>query len=342
MARRQRKRRRGAINIILVIVIAALAAAGGLAWFAGAQKAADMSDSREIYVDIAQGSSTQNIAGTLYQYGLIRSELVFKWVSRSHGYDGQYKSGAFTLSRNMDMSQIMDILKSGSNNLAKITIPEGFTQEQIKNRLVNEGVVTAEAFDEAVKNGSFDYPFLEGIDRQTYGLEGYLFPKTYMMNKNADADAVVDRLLKQFDTEVTDDLYERAQEIGMSMNDAVILASIIEKEAVVPEDRPIISGVFHNRLNIDMRLQSCATVQFALGEVKPRLTIKDTQVDSPYNTYRIEGLPPAPICSPRLESIQVALYPEETDYLYFVAKGDGSHAFAKTNAEHEANKRKYQ
>lgn len=342
MARRRRKRRSGVINIILLIGIVVLASMGGLAWFGGAQGAVDTSDSREIYVDIAQGSSTQSIAEALYQHGLIRSELVFAWISRTHGYDGQYQSGAFTFSRNMDMATIMDILKTGSNNLAKITIPEGFSQEQIKNRLVSEGVLTAESFDDAVKNGAFDYPFLEGIDRDEYGLEGYLFPKTYMMNKNANANEVVNRLLRQFDTEVTEDLYARAEEIGMSMNDAVILASIIEKEAVVPEDRPVISGVFHNRLKIDMKLQSCATVQFALGEVKPRLTIKDTQIDSPYNTYLITGLPPAPICSPRLESIQVALYPEQTDYLFFVAKGDGSHAFARTNAEHEANKRKYQ
>lgn len=209
----------------------------------------------------------------------------------------------------------------------KITIPEGLTLVQTGQKVVEatEGNISESEFEAATGKGGYDYGFLAGTNGN---LEGYLFPKTYEVTSRASARSVVRMLLKQFQVETGKLEWSRARSLGVTPYQVVIIASMIEREAKLPEDRPLIASVIYNRLRNNMFLGICATVQYAIGQSKPVLTNKDLEVDSPYNTYKNKGLPPAPICSPGFESIRAALYPASTDYIYYILTGaDGKHSF---------------
>ena len=296
-----------------------------------------------ISVDIPLGSSLDRIGIILSDHNLISSQLAFKMESKKDGYAGSYKAGMYQLNKNMTMREIMDSIYHGESeqNVTRFTIPEGFDINRIVDRLETIGLIDRESFLWEVENGDFDYLFLENIPKDKNRLEGFLYPETYEVYVGASAHDIIDKMLKQFHNLFTDQYYSRVKELRMTVREIVTLASIIEREAIVQEDRPMISSAFHNRLSEGMRLQSCATVQYILGEQKLRLTIADTKIESPYNTYLYEGLPPSPIANPRIESIHAALWPADTNYYYFLAKGDGSHVFAETYDEFLALKRKY-
>jgi UPF0755 protein len=209
----------------------------------------------------------------------------------------------------------------------KIVLPEGLTLKQTDEKVAyaTEGNISAGAFEAAAKEGSYGYDFLKDANGN---LEGFLFPKTYEVTSRSSARSVVAMLLKQFHIETEHLEWSRAQSLGVTPYRVVVIASLIEKEAKVSEDRPLIASVIYNRLKRNMKLGIDATVQYALGHWKPVLTNKDLEVDSPYNTYKIAGLPPAPICNPGFESIRAALYPASTDYIYYILTGaDGKHSF---------------
>jgi len=283
-----------------------------------------------ITIIIPTGTGTSEIANILVEANLIRDPRVFRLQSMIEGYDGWYKAGEYTFSQIMSLEEIMRILFEGKTATIRFTIPEGYDIKRITKKLAEEGLIDPEIFAEEIEMGSFDYEFVKTAPAGPDRLEGYLFPETYEIFTTANEHDIIDRMLYQFSKVFTEESYARAEELGMTINEVITLASIIEREARVQEDRPVISSVFHNRLAIGMPLQSCATVQYILGEQKPVLSTKDTQIDSPYNTYIINGLPPGPICSPGKDSIHAALYPADTNYLYFLAKGDGSHVFSET------------
>jgi peptidoglycan lytic transglycosylase G len=209
----------------------------------------------------------------------------------------------------------------------KILLPEGLNVRQTGEKVAEstEGNISAEEFKAAVNEGDYDYAFLKDANGN---LEGFLFPKTYEVTSRTSAHSVVNMLLKQFQVETEHLEWSRAPALGVTPYQVVIIASLIEKEAKVPEDRPLIASVIYNRLKNKMKLGIDATVEYALGQWKPALTNKDLEVDSPYNTYRIPGLPPAPICNPGFESIRAALYPASTNYIYYILTGaDGKHSF---------------
>jgi UPF0755 protein len=216
----------------------------------------------------------------------------------------------------------------------RFTIPEGFELRQIADRLEADGLVNKDKFYAAVKESDLDYAFLKGIPNRENKLEGYLFPDTYEVFKNATEQDIINKMLGRFDQVFTEEYRQRARELNMSLDQVITLASIIEREAKLDKERKIISAVFHNRLNKKMKLESCATVQYLLKEQKSVLTYKDLEVDSPYNTYIYAGLPKGPIASPGVESIEAALYPDKVDFLFFFATKDGSHIFSKTYQEH--------
>ncbi len=342
MAKRRKKRggRGGLLLLLLIILIAAGGFAGYRSFLGKGQLPADPA-AGSVSFTVPAGASTSSIGRLLEEQGLIRSSKVFKIMSKKAGYDGKYQAGEYQLSAAMPLDEIMHTLLHGKADTKRFTIPEGYDIRRTAEALEAASICTADAFRKEVAEGSFDHWFLEGLPAGADRLEGYLFPETYEVYASASAHDVVERMLAQFEKVFTDEYRSRAAEIGMSVQDVIILASIIEREAVVQEDRPVIAGVFYNRLERGMLLQSCATVQYILGEQKARLTNADTQIESPYNTYLHEGLPPGPICSPGELSIRAALWPEETDYLYFLAKGDGSHVFSRTHEEHLANKAKY-
>lgn len=299
---------------------------------------------KEIHIPL--NSSTAKIAAILEEEGLISNAYIFRLYARFKGYDKDLQAGNYLLATNMTMREILEELRAGVlwEEGIMFTIPEGFSVEQIAARLDNLGLVEEETFLELCSTYVGErFAFLNEVPEEVkYRLEGYLFPDTYEVHPGADAREIVEMMLERFQSVFSKELRQRAREIGLSIHQVVTIASIVEKEARVEEERPLISAVFHNRLNSQEYplLQSCATVQYALGEVKPYLTNRDLEVDSPYNTYLYPHLPPGPIASPGLDSLRAALYPADVDYLFFVYKedGTGTHYFSRTLEEHNYHK----
>lgn len=289
----------------------------------------------ETVVEIPENATTAQIGDILVENNMVKSAFVYKLYMRLHSDQAsKLKAGIYTFEGRYSVGNVVsDLVIGGAPMGLKLTIPEGYTLAQIGEKVAETGVVTAEDFLSACQNGDYPYDYLPGKDVSDR-LQGYLYPETYFIDQGATGEAIVGQMLAEFDKQLTEEWRSQLESRGLSMYDWITMASIIEREAVVSEDRPVISGVFYNRLGQNMKLQSCATVQYALGEVKPVLTYEDIAIDSPYNTYIHEGLPPGPICSPGHESLAASLYPAETDYIYFVAKKDGSHVFSVTYEEH--------
>jgi len=223
------------------------------------------------------------------------------------------------------------------SNSQRVTIPEGYNTEQIIALLVQKGIGNKEEFEKVVTDDSFPYTFLKDVPQGSHRLEGYLFPNTYNISTKASPHAVIDLFLQQFAKELTPKVQKQLVTMKLSVSQWVTLGSLVEKEAEKKSDRPLIASVIMNRLKIGQPLQIDATIQFLLGTPKAKLYDKDLQIPSPYNTYLHSGLPPGPIANPGDASLQAALYPAQTDFLYYVAKKDGFHVFAKTYAEHLKN-----
>lgn len=315
-----------------------------------------------IMVYIALGDSTSDIAKKLKALGVIDNSTIFTIFSKFNGFDGSYNYGTHFVKKNMSYDQVMFVL-SQQPATRTITFLEGSSYMDIKNKLKEEQVNFDEAkLDELMKHAqnlndfSFikDIPSLtqsaEGTPSKRYSaLEGYLFPDTYRFDMNSTEDAIVRTFLNNTESKLTADLYTRAAEINMSMDQVITLASIIQKESGIFEDQRKVSRVFQNRLKNGDFLQSDATINYLRNRegLSSEYFIydKDLNRDDPYNTYKYAGLPPGPICSPGMDAIRAVLYPstEDTDYYYFVAKGDGSgeNAFAVTAEGHEENLQKY-
>lgn len=322
--------------LVIVLILAVLCGAGffGLQYLNGS-----VSLDGETVVTIPEASATGEIASILKENGVIKNEFGFKIKVRIKSAASDLKAGTYHFKGTLSVDDVIDSLISGpAITGVKITIPEGYNQQQIVALLVENGVCTEEEFLNAAANVDFGYDYLPAAG-DPLRLQGFLFPDTYYISENDSAQIIIAMMLKEFDKYYTDEWKNRVQEMGLTTQQWVTMASIVEKEAVVSSDRPIIAGVFYNRLQAGMNLQSCATVQYALGEVKSKLTDTDVQIDSPYNTYINPGLPPGPIASPGYESLQSALYPTESNYLFFVAKPNGAHIFSETYEQHLAAKR---
>lgn len=297
----------------------------------------DPDQTEEVLFTVPSGATTSSIANALYENKLIQNVNAFKAKVKMMEVDGKMKAGDYKLSQSMDVKAIINKIVSGETYVETITftIPEGYEVRQIVDKLEAEGLINRDVFLDILANEPFDFKFLEGVDRQ-FLLEGYLFPDTYTLKASADEYAIIYKMLKRFDEIFEASYYDRAEELGMSIDQVITLASIIEREARVKEEFPVVSSVFHNRLKINMLLQSCATVQFILQERKPVLSYDDIAIKSPYNTYLNAGLTPSPIASPGALAIKSALYPDDTKYLYFVTKetNDGSHYFNETLEGH--------
>lgn len=346
---RKMRSRRGNQRLLIkkgfktTILILLLVLAGAGFWFSYNLKPVSSAAQTQVFV-IEQGMSASKVAEELKKQNIIRSAPAFLQLCRWQNADSKLMAGMYYLSPGMSSREILETLLQGTEpEVVRITIPEGYTVEQIVNTLVNNGLGTEKEYYKVMASFSAkDYAFLAGIPNGKNRLEGFLFPDTYFFDKNAKARDVVDRFLERFSRELTPETKNKLEEMDLSIYHWLIHASIVEREAQKQEERPVIAGVFANRLRIGMPLQSCATVQYVLGEAKPVLSIEDTKIDSPYNTYKYPGLPPGPISNPGHASLQAVLYPEKTDYLYFVAKQDGSHAFAVTYQQHLNNVAKYQ
>ncbi|MDR1101391.1 MAG: endolytic transglycosylase MltG [Clostridiales bacterium] len=295
-----------------------------------------MRPSTKISVNIPQGAATDEISALLRANNIIKNRTLFKLTVVSSGAASDFKAGDHVFAPNMGYPQIIRILTQiPSESGIKIVIPEGYEANQIASLLEEKGLTSAKEFLYEIDNGTFDYPFMKYISRKKNRLEGYLFPATYTIPTTATARDIIIQMLNAFDAAFDASCYQKAEQLGMTPDEIVTLASIVEREAAGDADRAKVSSVFHNRLNSGSLpyLQSCATVQYILGERKPVLSIADTQINSPYNTYMNKGLPVGPIASPGKASILAALNPAKTDYYYFVFT-DGKHIFSRTLEEH--------
>ena len=324
-------RRRLLISLFLLVVLFVV-------WFSVRQFNRYMApvnpfDKTAIEVNIPGNTSTQQVAAILADLELIRNKDFFVWYCRLRGYDAQLKAGLYQLRRSQSMSEIVDDLVSGRVAAVKITIPEGYTLQQMKELFTAKGICTPEEWDKAVVR-SRDYPFLRDIPMRENRLEGFLYPDTYYIRHDTSVDQMIELMLKRFSEVWNRDFAELAKQKGLSVYRVVTVASMVEKEALFDSEWQRIAGVIYNRLRDGMLLQVDATVLYSLGGHKEKVTLKDLEVDSPYNTYRHTGLPPGPIASPGAASISAALQPEEHDYFYYVATPDGHHVFSRTYAEH--------
>ncbi|MGE5619104.1 MAG: endolytic transglycosylase MltG [Sphingomonadaceae bacterium] len=297
---------------------------------------------------VQNGETASTIGERLQSEGLIRDARVFRYMADLRGVAGDLAAGEYELSAGMKPSEILARIAAGETRPTPlVTVPEGWRAEEIAERMAARGIGSAEQFMAVVRQGKSTSPALAGLPPGA-SLEGYLFPETYAIDNKTTPESMVARMVEQFESQFTPEMREKADRLGMTIHQIVILASVIEREAVIPSERPLMAGVFFNRLREGMPLQSDPTVQYALATADPQsraehgwwkreLTVQDLEIDSPYNTYRYPGLPAGPICNPGLASLRAAVEPESTDFLYFVAKPDGSHAFAATLDEHNAN-----
>lgn len=298
---------------------------------------------RTVLFTVPKGASTGWVAEKLHRQGIIRNAAVFRFYARYRKVDKGIKSGTYRLTSNLSTPEVLETLTSSRQVAGWFTIPEGLTLKEIARRLEEQGIVRQEDFLKETVNGRFEYPFLASSQAGPAWLEGYLFPDTYRVFPGVSAHAVIEIMLHRFGEVAKElDLNAGAAKQGLTLHQAVTLASLVEREAKRGEERALIAGVLYNRYRRGMPLQVDATVEYALGGHRERIFYRDLQVDSPYNTYRVIGLPPGPIAAPGRASLNAAIHPSKTDYLYYVAKSDGSHAFARTLQEHNANKRRYQ
>ena len=289
------------------------------------------SDGKPVEFTVEEGLGAAAISEKLKEEGLIRSTLAFRINAKISDLENKFKAGKYQISSAMSAGEIASTLAKGSQNNNFTTIPEGYTTEQIANLLEEKGIVTRDEFFKEVREGQFDYDFVKDRPLNDSRLDGYLFPETYDFKKGDEAHAVIDRMLQQFEKEYKSITPGKNLPANMSINSIVTVASIVEREAVKADEMPKVASVIYNRLKDNMKLQMCSTVQFARGDNKLMLTEQDIAIDSPYNTYIHEGLPPLPISNPGRTSLKAALEPAETDYLYFVVseKLDGSMEFTK-------------
>lgn len=297
----------------------------------------DKNSKKEIIVKIPNGSTLTDVSNILKENKVIKNKVLFKAVSKFKPNEHGVKAGKYLLRQSYSNSKVLDILFSGKtyNDGIKVTIPEGSTYKEVIKYLTSKGIGNKEVYEKLINNPKEFYSEFKFLDEKDItSLEGFLYPDTYHFDKNVTEKEVLSTMLKRFEKMYTDKFKREQKERGLTLQQVVNLASIIEKEAVLDEDRPMIASVFYNRLDVDMPLQSDATIQYIFDERKDRVMYKDLKIKSPYNSYINKGLPPTPISNPGVKSIEAVLNPANSDYLYFVATIDGKNNYSKTYEEH--------
>lgn len=329
-------------KILWTISILLLIAASSATWawidmhrFAHSPAGAD--DIR-VVVNVAPGESFNAFSAGLERLGIITSQLRFKILARLKGEDKRIKAGEYALSPAMTPLQVLDTVVNARVLLHRLTIPEGHTIAQIAVEIAQTGISDAQAFESLARAPDM----IAALGKDGPSLEGYLFPDTYYFPRQVPARTIITTMVRNFEDQFTEEWRERARELDLSIHDLVTLASIIEKETGHPAERPLIASVFHNRLQRNMRLQSDPTAVYGIEDFDGRVTRQHLRTPTPYNTYQIRGLPPGPIANPGRAAIEAALYPAESDFLFFVSRNDGTHYFSPTYAEHKEAVRRYQ
>lgn len=288
--------------------------------------------------NIKPGQNLSEISDNLQNKGIIKSSFFFKLLVRYKDSAKKLKAGEYMLSASKTPVEILSIITKGNVKLYKLTFPEGLNIKEIAQRVEDAGFGTQENFILLAESKAFAKTL--GINQST--IEGYLYPETYFFPKKASQKQIIQAMVKTFNKVYTPEFRKLTVDMGFSIHQIVTLASIIEKETGAAKERPLISSVFHNRLKKGMRLESDPTVIYGIKDFNGNITRKDLRTWTPYNTYKIKALPPGPIANPGGMSIKAALYPADTDFIFFVSKKDTTHKFSKTIAEHNKAVRKYQ
>ncbi len=292
----------------------------------------------QVEITIPEGATLASIVSYLQDHHVVSNPKSFLMAVKTLGHETSIPAGTFTLKAANNNYSIIDQLVHGKPEMVKVTLLEGWTLE----RTLVELSKTFSLPLEKLKQLAYDPRFSRELGVPADNLEGFLFPNTYLFLKSATPRDILSELVRQYRLVMTDSLKALARDRGLSELEVVTLASIIEGEAIYDDERPTISAVYHNRLRKGMRLQADPTIQYIIKDGPRRLLNRDLRIDSPYNTYLYRGLPPGPINNPGRESLLAAVTPDTTDYLYFVARGDGFHTFSRTQAEHNEAKRKFQ
>ena len=327
----------GRVLVAVVLVMLVLAGIGvAVSRYLLYRPAVDVTAGQPVHVVVAQGATTAEIAEILAEMGVIDNALMFRLQTRLDEADSQLRAGEYDLTTGMTYDAVLEALTAGPElRYVDVTIPEGYTAVQIAERMAAEtGIAQPELIGLVTDASQFsaERPYLEDVYNNS--LEGYLFPATYRVEEGSTARDVVEMMLDAFDAQVaTLDLTFSASR-GLDLNEVVIIASVLEREARLAEEFPLVSSVIYNRLEIPMRLQLCASVLYTLPEGTTTLTNADLEHDSPYNTYLHDGLPVGPISNPGLRALEAAANPPDTEYLYYVLTGeDGSQTFTETYDE---------
>jgi UPF0755 protein len=312
---------------------------GGVFYYTATHPFVEENNQAPVSVEITSGMPLNKISALFEERDLIGNSLAFQLLAFLQEKQGQIQVGEYELSPSMTPMDILEVVTSGKTILHAVTIPEGYRITEIAALLETKGLVNAENFIQETK----DEKLIKSAGISGNSLEGYLFPETYNFSKNTSERKIIQRLLDIYHEKIKQhELRKRAQSSNLTFHQVMTLASLIEKETGIDEERKLISSVFHNRLRKKMLLQTDPTVIYAMADFDGNIRKKDLQVDSPYNTYRYKGLPPGPIASPGIKSIIAALEPSESDYLYFVSRKDGSHQFSSNLMDHNRAVRKYQ
>lgn len=333
--RKQKKRKRIIAGLIIFAAVILCAVYGACIL----REAEHNSLKTSAKIEISDNASIYDVVNQLKDVGAVRHKTAFLTVAKIKKLDNGFKGGTYVIKPDMKYTYILRMILAGHKD-SLITFAEGLTQEQIFSKIVQSGFATEEELKK-VSVSDYDYGFLNLIAREN-PLEGYLFPETYSISENQSAKEIINMFLTKFDYVFGEEYKKRAEEIGMSIDEVVILASVIQQETTGVENMRIVSDIFSKRLKSNDYLQSCATVQYLLKEKKNVLSAQDIKIDSPYNTYKYKGLPYGPICSPGEDAIYAALYPANSEYYYFQSDANGNMYFSKTFEEHERIRRQIQ
>jgi UPF0755 protein len=346
--------------VAVAVAVFAVVLTVGLAWFVTQTPGSVFTEESErrvppivasgspVIVTVRPGESAKTIGAALEQQGVIRSKRLFEIMVGLTGVQNSLEAGDYEFDPGTPVIEAVHRIAQGKTASRDVVIPEGRRVEEVGDILEKAGVVSKQTFIAALVKSQYNEPFLQQV--RASSLEGFVFPAKYEFHRGAKPEEVVDALLQAFQTNIADKVQLEGQDL--TLEQVVTLASIVEREAQTPSERPIIASVFLNRLKAGIPLQADPTVQYAVASNdaasvqqytywKKELTVDDLKIDSPYNTYIHDGLPPGPIANPGLASIQAVVRPASTNYLFFEARGDGTHVFAETLEEHLRNVEKY-
>jgi len=330
------------LKIIKTILVAFLFIIAVLSsWLSFESACLRRSSRQKIFFEVEKGKGVKAIAQSLKAKGVIKKKWAFLVRYELSFYPRSLKAGEYLFTPPYSTQEILDYLTRGKIYLHPVTVAEGLTAKETIELFLSYGFSSEEEFWRAFQ----DIEIISSWDRKAQNLEGYLYPETYYFPRSLPAKEIVQKMAEQFKAVFNESWRRRAADLMMTTREIVILASLIEKEASLHEEKKLISSVFHNRLKLRMKLDCDPTIIYVLkqkGKFEGKLRSRDLRLDSPYNTYLYAGLPPGPICNPGKESLEAALWPDEDSYLYFVSKNDGSHHFSRSFKEHQLAVRKFQ